>query len=58
MISYDLTYSFSHIELYPSAKRPIGFRWRGKLYVYNVLSVGLRRPSYVLAKTVSVLVAR
>jgi hypothetical protein len=57
MISYYLTYGFSCIELYLSAKRVDGFRWRDKIYVYNVLAFGLKSAPYAFAKTIYVLIA-
>jgi hypothetical protein len=58
IISYDLTSGFNHIEIHPTPRRLVGFRWQGKHYVYNVLPFGLRIAPYAFAKTVSVFVAR
>jgi hypothetical protein len=58
MISYDLTYGFNHTELHPLATKVVGFQWRKKLYIYNVLPFGLQSTPYAFAKIVLVLVVR
>lgn len=57
MFSLDQEQGYYHVGLHQDSKKCMGFEWKGKFYVYNVISFGLKPSAYVFTKVVLQVVA-
>ncbi len=50
-VSYDLISGYYHVGLHPESRTFVGFKWEGKYYTYNCLSIGLSTAPESLRKS-------
>ena len=55
-VSIDLKNGFHHIPVNSEFRKYLGFEWKGKYYIFNVLPFGLNISPYFFNKTVRAVV--
>ena len=56
MYSLDMAQGYYHANLHPESRTYVGFQWRDKFYVYNVLPFGMATAPRCFAKVMGMLV--
>ena len=56
MFTFDLKSAYHHIEIYEPHREYLGFFWKSKFYVFNVLPFGVSTAAYIFTKTLRVLI--
>ena len=57
IVTLDLKNGFHHVPIHAHHKRLLGFRWKGKFYIWNVLPFGHNCSSYIFTKTLRPIIA-
>lgn len=53
--SVDITDAYHHVEIHPAYRKFLGFQWRDKFYVFNVLPFGMKTSCWVFTRVMGVL---
>lgn len=56
MFSYDLKSAYHHIMIHPMDIKYLGFQWKSKFYVFNVLCFGLATAGFIFSKVLRELI--
>ncbi|KHJ79810.1 ribonuclease HI [Oesophagostomum dentatum] len=58
MTCFDLKSGYHHLLIHQAFRNYLGFKWRGKIYVFNVLPFGLSSAPFIFTKLFRPLLAR